>query len=492
MPVPNVSVVAADLGASSGRVFLAKLGPDEFKFQQVKRFVNGGTLLLDTLYWDILSLYNGIIEGIRAAHHIAGELNSIAIDSWAVDYGLLDTQGTLIGNPIHYRDKRTERVFEESVAKVGSLELYLQSGIALQRFNTIYQLAASLGNDKFSIAKTLLLIPDLITYFLSGEIIAEQTNASTTQLLGLDGNWNKSLITDLGIDSGLFAPICIPPAIVGSLLPSVGRQIGLNRQKISIVAVGSHDTASAVVGVPTATENFAYISSGTWSLIGLELAKPIVSIPAQKANFTNERGVDGTFRFLKNIMGFWLLQQTVTQWERRGQNIKLDDLFKQASMVEGFKFLIDAQSNDFLEPGDMTERIKRQCLRFGQNSPSTAGEFVRCIFDSLALAYRISIRQAQLLANIDVGVIHIVGGGALNELLCQLTADACELPVIAGPVEAAAMGNSLMQARALGALGDDLYSLREKIRTQVSLQTYLPRPETKFFWKRAEDRINLL
>ncbi|MET9768707.1 rhamnulokinase family protein [Streptomyces sp. NPDC006415] len=471
---------AVDLGASSGRVMAGRVGPDTLDLTEAHRFPNRPVRLSEGLRWDILGLYGGVLDGLRAA----GPVDSVGIDSWAVDYGLLDARGALLGNPVHYRDARTEGVPERVWATVPPETLYRATGIQYAPFNTLYQLVAARDTPQLLLAEKLLLIPDLIAYWLTGEQGTELTNASTTQLIDpRTGDWNRDLAGRLGIDLALFSPLRRPGDPAGALLPAVREQAGLPGP-VPVTAVGSHDTASAVAAVPARRgERFAYLCTGTWSLAGLELDAPVTTEASRAANFTNELGVDGTIRFLRNIMGLWLLQECLRAWGREGD---LAPLLAEAARAPALRSVVDAAAPGFLAPGAMPERIAAACRATGGPVPRTPGETTRCILDSLALAHRRAIREAQRLADRSVDVVHIVGGGARNALLCQLTADACGLPVVAGPAEAAALGNVLVQARAHGLPGD-LASTRELIARTQPLTRYEPSGDPAA-WEAAERR----
>jgi rhamnulokinase len=467
---------AVDLGASSGRVMLARVEADELSLREARRFANRSVRVAGTLHWDVLGLYREILDGLRAVE----TPDSIGIDSWAVDYGLLDDAGALIGNPVHYRDDRTKGVMERVVAEIGMDALYDVSGLQFLPFNTIYQLLAS---PLPSPARTLLMIPDLLAYWLTGEIGAEVTNASTTGLYDVRaGAWADALIERLGLPRGLFPPLRHPASPVGTLRSEVAAETGLPTST-SVTAVGSHDTASAVLAVPATNERFGYVSSGTWSLAGVELSAPVLTPESRAAGFTNEVGVDGTIRYLRNIMGLWLLQESLRTWSAEAS---LPSLLAAAAEAPPFAALVDPGDQEFLPPGDMPARIAAHCERTGQQAPRGRAETVRCILESLALGHRAAIRDASRLSGRPVEVVHVVGGGARNTLLCQLTADACGLPVVAGPVEATALGNALVQARADGFTGDP----RELLRRTQDLVTYTPRGDDAA-WDRAAERIGL-
>lgn len=484
----HAAVAAVDLGASSGRVMLGAAGPDELRLVEVNRFPNTPVQVAGTLHWDVLALYRGVLDGLRAAGREAGALSSIGVDGWAVDYGLLDATGALLGNPVHYRDRRTEGMVEEVLRVVPAVELYDVTGLQLMPINTLVQLVAARGTPQLAAARMLLLVPDLIGYWLTGEARAERTNASTTQLLDVHaGTWSEPLLERLGVDASLFAPLVSPGDEIGSLRNSVVDATGLHGD-VPLVAVGSHDTASAVVGVPAQHERFAYVSCGTWSLVGVELDAPVLTDASREANFTNEGGVDGTVRYLHNVMGLWLLQESLRVWNERGLPADLESLLHDAARVPAFSALVDVDDPSFLPPGDMPARIAAACRSTGQTPPQSQAEVVRCILDSLAVAYRITVRRAAELSGRHVDVVHIVGGGARNALLCQLTADACGLPVVAGPVEAAALGNVLVQARALGVIDGGLDAMRALLRTTQQLRRYEPGGDAAA-WAGAEQRV---
>ncbi|MBO0823488.1 MAG: rhamnulokinase, partial [Actinobacteria bacterium] len=447
-----VWVAAADLGASGGRVVAGRVGPGLLDVREVHRFANVPVTAVGTLHWDILRLYQEILDGLGSSARDF-ELASIGIDSWGVDYGLLDSAGALLGNPVHYRDGRTEGVTERVLAAVPATELYAVTGIQQLPINTIVQLVAAAESPQLSAASTLLLIPDLLGYWLTGEIGAEVTNASTTQLYDVTSRtWAGPLMERVGIPARLFPPLRQPGEQVGGLAADVADAGGLPAG-LRVTAVASHDTASAVVAVPARDRAFAYISCGTWSLVGLELDQPVLTDASRLANFTNETGVDCTIRYLRNVMGLWLLQESERTWARTDAvagrpPVRTADLIAEAAKLPPLGFVVDPDAPPFLAPGDMPARIADACRATGHAAPGSRAETVRCILDSLALAHARAVTQAQDLSGQPVRVVHMVGGGSRNELLCQLTADACGLPVVAGPAEATAIGNVLIQARA--------------------------------------------
>ena len=437
---------AVDLGASSGRVVVGRFEDGTLDLEVVHRFPNEPVRVAGTLHWDILALFRGVVEGLRKA----GPVRSIGIDSWAVDYGLLDASGALLGNPVHYRDSRTDGIADRV------RDLYDVCGLQRLPFNTVYQLLAAEPTPQYAAADRLLLIPDLLAYWLTGEVGAEYTNASTTGLLDVrTREWSSSLISELGLRGRLLPAVRHPGSLIGYY------------EGTPVVAVGSHDTASAVVAVPAEGDDFAYISCGTWSLVGLELDRPVLSEESRAANFTNEGGVDGTVRYLRNVMGLWPLQECLREWG----SPDLPSLLEAAAAEPGLAHVVDLDDPLFLPPGDMEGRLRKAA-----NLPADAGRatIVRCILDSLALAHRRAVSRARELSGRTVNVVHLVGGGALNELLCRLTADACGLPVLAGPVEATAIGNLLVQARAAGVVTGGLDAMRALVRETQAIVRHEP------------------
>jgi sugar (pentulose or hexulose) kinase len=478
-----VAVAAVDLGASGGRVVAGRVGPGLLELREAHRFANIPVSAGGTLHWDILALYQGVLDGLRAAAD-GCELASAGIDSWGVDYGLLDSGGVLLGNPVHYRDRRTDGAVERVLAAIPAEHLYAVTGIQQMAINTICQLTAAAGTPQLGAAQTLLLIPDLLGYWLTGSAGAEITNASTTQLLDVRSRtWATPVMERAGIAPGLFPPLRQPGDLVGELLPDAAAAARLPAG-LPVVAVGSHDTASAVAGVPARGEHFAYISCGTWSLVGMELREPVLTEASRLANFTNETGVDGTVRYLRNVVGLWLLQESLRAWS----DPDLDGLLARAAVLPGLRWVIDADDPALLAPGDMPARIAAACRAAGQAPPGDRPETVRCIMDSLALAHRRAIAGVQELSGRHADTVHLVGGGARNDLLCQLTADACGLPVVAGPVEASAIGNVLVQARALGAAPAGLDGMRALVRESQPLRRFEPRGDGSR-WRAAARRL---
>lgn len=467
----TMSLAAVDLGASSGRVILGRVGPGTLEMTETRRFRNGPVHLPDGLYWDVLGLYTDVLHGLRDARRQAPDLRGIGIDSWAVDYGLV-SGGRLLGNPRHYRDDRTDSAIIDRVHRQVSPErLYGVTGLQHLPFNTVYQLAAE---PRLQPGTEALLIPDLLGYWLTGRRVTEETNASTTGLLDArTGGWSPELFRALGWTHDLFPELVPAGTVVGGLASSVRTETGLGGD-VQLTTVGSHDTASAVLGVPADTPHFGYISCGTWGLVGVELESPVLTEDSRAANFTNERGIDGTIRYLRNVMGLWLLSESVRTWERSGDTTPLADLIAAAAALPAGGPTFDPDDPVFLPPGDMPTRIAALCAATGRSVPATPPQFVRAILDSLALTFADRITDAERLSGNRIDVVHIVGGGSQNTLLCQLVADATHRTVVAGPVEATALGNLLVQARTHGALTGDRWDLRAELRKAVHTRTFRP------------------
>ncbi|MQY30960.1 rhamnulokinase [Nocardia aurantia] len=428
---------AVDLGASSGRVLRGRITTEELTVHEVHRFPNRPLSLPDGLYWNIGDLYQQTCTGLAAA----GPVHSAGIDTWAVDYGLLDAGGTLLGLPRHYRDPRTEQLPR---LPIGVEELFARTGIADQPFNTVHQLRAE-SPERLGAARQLLMIPDLLGYWLTGVPGSERTNASTAGLYGLAGrDWDRALIAELGLPATIFGAIHDPGSIVGTVRPEVGADVG------SLVRVGSHDTASAVAAVPATGDSFAYISCGTWSLVGIERPEPLLTDAARTAGFTNETGVAG-FRYLRNVIGLWILQECLREWP----GLDAAALAAAAAELPPLRAVIDVDDPAFAAPGTPTDPMPaRIAARCDGPVPGTPAEFARCVIDSLALGHARAVADTIRTSGHPVTVVHVVGGGARNALLCQATADACGLPVLAGPAEATALGNLLSQAITAGVLPD--------------------------------------
>ena len=443
------------------------------RLEEVHRFANTPVRLLDTLHWDVLGLYSGMLEGLRAAVHQNAPLTSVGIDGWAVDYGLLDERGKLLGNPVHYRDTRTNAVFRATIDRLGAESIYGTTGVQFLPLNTLYQLVAEQESGRLRHAKQLLLVPDLLTYWLTGVAATEVTNASTTQFFDATSRtWNGDLLSRAGVDPAILTTLREPRENVGPLLADVAEHVG--DAALTVITVCSHDTASAVVAVPARTPHFAYISCGTWSLVGVELDDAILTPESCAAGFTNELGIDGTIRYLRNVMGLWVLLECLRTWNMPTRGAVLERLLIEAATVLPARSVVDINDARFLPPGDMPGRIAAICAERGEPVPVTRAETVRCVLDSLAVAYRAAVRDAQRLSDRAVDVVHMVGGGSLNTVLCQLTSDACALPVVAGPVEAAALGNVLVQAQAHGVISTGLQEARTLVHATHNVRTYTP------------------
>jgi rhamnulokinase len=466
-------VAAVDLGATSGRVMLGHVEDGMLRLEQVARFPNGPVPGPDGgLHWDFTALYRHILDGLAEAFRREPGIASIGIDSWAVDYGLVHG-GELLGEPFHYRDERTARGVEIVHREAPFEELYRRNGLQFLPFNTLYQYAVE---PALADAEASLLIPDLVAFLLTGARVAERTNASTTGLVDVrTGAWDLELAGRLGIPASVLPPLVDPGEVLGTLHGEARQRVGA---PLEVIAVGSHDTASAVVAVPLSTPDAAYISCGTWGLVGVELDEPVVSDAAREANFTNEGGVDGRVRFLHNVTGLWLLSEAVRTWEAEdGAGIDLPALLAAAADVPGDIPLFDANDPRLSAPGDMPARIAAVIAETGAAVPETREAFARSIVESIAQAFADAVATAARLTGRDIDVIHIVGGGALNRLLCQATADRSGLPVLAGPVEATALGNVLVQARAHGWFGPGatLEDLRQVVAASVSPERHEPR-----------------
>lgn len=465
------TVAAIDLGATSGRVILGSVGDGRLHLRHVARFPNTPVRTPDGLHWDILSLYSAAMTGLGAASREQPELVGAAVDSWAADYALL-RDGRLLGNPYSYRDERTSRGVEAVHAVLPAAELFARNGLQHLPFNTVFQLAAEAADGMLDLADQLLLLPDLIGFWATGRAVAELTNASTTGLVPVgETGWDAALLTRLRLPDALLPELVPPGTLLGPVSAAVREEYGIAHD-LAFSTVGSHDTASAVVGVPATGDDFVYISCGTWSLVGAELAAPQASEAARAAGFTNEGGVDGRTRFLKNVMGLWLLGESVRTWAKVGAAEDIEHLLRLAGDAPTGVPTFDAAHPSLLAPGNMPARIAALLERDGKRVPATRGEFVRSILQSLANAYADTIRDIDRLTGRPARTVHIVGGGAQNALLCQLTADAVGVPVVAGPVEATAIGNLLVQARTYGLVRGDLERLRSIVASSFPARAY--------------------
>ncbi|GAB2548518.1 rhamnulokinase family protein [Leucobacter ruminantium] len=461
---------AIDLGASSGRVMVGRVGPEELELTEAARFPNRPVMVNDGLHWSVLTLFSEALEAIAAASHEA-EISGIAVDSWAVDYGLL-RQGSLLSVPYSYRDSRTERGLELVDAVISQPELYARCGLQRMPFTTINQLSVDRERGMLELADTMLMLPDLFNYWMTGRQAIERTNATTTGMMRLDGSWDLELLEMLGIEPSLLPPLIDSGTVVGPLLPGVREHFGVHGDP-QVYAVGSHDTASAVVAAPLAS-GAAFISSGTWSLVGVETAHPITCADAERANFTNEGGVDGRNRFMKNVMGMWLLSESKRAWEAEGEGIELTELLRAAAEHDAEVPVFDATDEIFYAPADMPAAIRGWFAARGIRPPEGKAAITRCILESLADAYARAIADIERISGQRITQVNVVGGGSRNSLLCRLTARRTGVPVYAGPVEASAIGNLLVQARAAGVLSGSLADLRDLVSRVYKPQRYDP------------------
>lgn len=480
-------ILAFDLGAESGRALVGRFDGACLQLDVVHRFPNGGVPTLDSLHWDIYRLHQEILAGLRKAAAEHGELASLGIDTWGVDFGLLGHDGHLLGNPRHYRDAHTEGILDVAYKIIPKKDLYARTGIQFMRFNSLFQLLAMkrARSPILDAAQHFLMIPDLLHYWLTGMKVVEYSNASTTQMIDpVTRNWCSDLVRAMGVPDHILGTIVPPGTILGPLRAPIVRQSGL--QAIPVIAPATHDTGSAVAAVPATGDSWAYISSGTWSLMGAEIRQPITTAKALEYNFTNEGGVAGTIRLLKNVMGLWLIQECRRTWENEGTSYTYEALMKMAEEAPAFGPIINPDDDSFIIPPHMPQAITSFCRKTGQTPPETPGAILRCALESLALRYRWVLEKLEELTGRSLNVIHVVGGGSQNVLLCQLTADACNRPVVAGPVEATAIGNVLVQALGLRLIGS-LPEAREIVRQSFDVKTYLPREPER--WHEAYQRF---
>ncbi|HEX7713273.1 MAG TPA: rhamnulokinase family protein, partial [Bacillota bacterium] len=443
----SLKVLAFDYGASSGRAILGKFDGERLTLEEIHRFSNDPVQAGAGLHWDILRLYHEMRQGIlRYKQKGESDLAGMAIDTWGVDFGLLTASGELLGNPYHYRDSRTDGMIEAACKRVSKTEIYRETGIQFLKFNTLYQLLALKLNDSplLAQAETLLFIPDLLAFFLTGEKRSEYTIASTSQMLNpTTGDWARMLLDKLAIPQSILAELVEPGAVIGRIKPDLAADLGI--PGFPVIAAAEHDTASAVVAVPAEVTDFAYLSSGTWSLMGVELPAPQINDTTFRLDYTNEGGIDRTTRLLKNIMGLWIFQECKREWDQPGTVTGFGELLGEAATAEPFGCLIDPDAEPFGSPGRMTEKIRNFCRETGQKLPGTRGEVVRCIMESLAMKYRMALEGLEEITGHPISVLHVVGGGSQNEMLNQFTANATNKPVLAGPVEATAIGNLAVQ-----------------------------------------------
>lgn len=469
------SFAAVDLGAESGRVMLGSLNDNRLALKEIHRFPNGGVRLGESLHWDVLRLWSEIKHGLQLAGQEPGtKLKSVGLDTWGVDFGLLAADDTLLGNPYHYRDSRTDGMLDEVFSRVPEWEIYQQTGIQFMQLNSLYQLYAMIRAEspQLAMAERFLNMPDLFNFFLTGRKANEFTISSTTQCYDpIKKDWAYDLFEKLDIPGEMFGEIVPSGTVLGDLRASVAQELGFS--SLSVVASAGHDTASAVAAVPASTENYLFLSSGTWSLLGVELDRPMITKKSMTAPMTNEGGVGNKIRFLKNIVGLWLVQECRRIWKSQGQAYSYDDLSTIAADAPPFGTLINPDDPRFLAPEDMPETIQSYAQETGQTVPTTHGEIVRCVLESLALEYRYVADQIDQLTEQHHPVIHIIGGGSQNKLLNQFAANATGRTIISGPVEATAIGNVLVQAIAVGDIGS-LAEGRAIVKESFEVETYQP------------------
>jgi rhamnulokinase len=480
--------IACDLGAESGRVMLGRLEGGRLQLEEMHRFPSAAVRVMGSLRWDVLRIFEELKSGLREVAKRGVPVASLSVDSWGVDYVLLNNVHPMLSLPFHYRDTRTEDTYEKVRKSIGSELIFAETGIQFMPINTIYHLASDLerSRDLLEVAECFLTIGDYFNYLFCGVPRVDESNASTTQLYNPQiRDWSRVLIERCGIPSKIFPQIVPPGTLLGPLLAEVAAETGL--REVQVVATCSHDTGAAVAAVPAENkDDWAYLSSGTWSLLGMELPAPLISEKIREHNFTNEAGYGGTTRFLKNIVGLWILQESRREWARQGLELDYAALAREAHGAEAFRSLINPRAERFMNPGDMRQKIVAYCLETGQPGPQTPGQFTRCILESLALLYRVTLEEMEQLTGRTVTRLHIVGGGSQNALLNQFAANATGRHVVAGPAEATAAGNVLIQAIALG-LVDSLPALRKIVRDSFALKAFEPlEPQS---WQGAYQRF---
>lgn len=483
-------VLAFDFGASSGRAIIGCFDGDKITLEEVHRFSNDPVSVGGTVYWDVLRLFYEIKQGIIKAK-IAGGFDSIGIDTWGVDFGLIDSEGKLMENPVHYRDARTVGLVDEAFKTMPKEQLYGITGIQFMELNTLFQLISLKKYRPWMLerADKMLFMPDLFGYMLTGKMCAEYSIASTSQLIDLDKRtWSKEILDAFGIKESVFAPLVQPGTVLGELSKEVCEECGVD--PVPVISVCGHDTQSAITSVPCEDGDFAFLSSGTWSLFGTELDKPIVNETSMNINITNEGGFDGSTGFLKNIIGLWLIQESRRQWKREGKEYSYADLEKLALAAEPFKCFIDPDAPEFVPHGNIPERVREFCRKTGQYVPETVGEIMRCIYESLAMKYRLTFEKLRECTERDYPVIHVIGGGTKDGLLCQMTANSCDRTVKAGPIEATVMGNVAVQLMSDGSV-KNIGQARKIVAESSELKTFEPKDTDK--WAGAyEDFLKII
>lgn len=472
-------VLAFDFGASSGRAIIGCFDGDKITLEEVHRFSNDPVSVGGTVYWDVLRLFYEIKQGIIKAK-IAGGFDSIGIDTWGVDFGLIDSEGKLMENPVHYRDARTVGLVDEAFKTMPKEKLYGITGIQFMELNTLFQLISLKKYRPWMLerADKMLFMPDLFGYMLTGKMCAEYSIASTSQLIDLDKRtWSKEILDAFGIKESVFAPLVQPGTVLGELSKEVCEECGVD--PVPVISVCGHDTQSAITSVPCEDGDFAFLSSGTWSLFGTELDKPIVNETSMNINITNEGGFDGSTGFLKNIIGLWLIQESRRQWKREGKEYSYADLEKLALAAEPFKCFIDPDAPEFVPHGNIPERVREFCRKTGQYVPETVGEIMRCIYESLAMKYRLTFEKLRECTERDYPVIHVIGGGTKDGLLCQMTANSCDRTVKAGPIEATVMGNVAVQLMSDGSV-ENIGQARKIVAESSELKIFEPKDTDKW------------
>lgn len=472
-------VLAFDFGASSGRAIIGCFDGDKITLEEVHRFSNDPVSVGGTVYWDVLRLFYEIKQGIIKAK-IAGGFDSIGIDTWGVDFGLIDSEGKLMENPVHYRDARTAGLVDEAFKTMPKEKLYGITGIQFMELNTLFQLISLKKYRPWMLerADKMLFMPDLFGYMLTGKMCAEYSIASTSQLIDLDKRtWSKEILDAFGIKESVFAPLVQPGTVLGELSKEICEECGVD--PVPVISVCGHDTQSAITSVPCEDGDFAFLSSGTWSLFGTELDKPIVNETSMNINITNEGGFDGSTGFLKNIIGLWLIQESRRQWKREGKEYSYADLEKLALAAEPFKCFIDPDAPEFVPHGNIPERVREFCRKTGQYVPETVGEIMRCIYESLAMKYRLTFEKLRECTERDYPVIHVIGGGTKDGLLCQMTANSCDRTVKAGPIEATVMGNVAVQLMSDGSV-KNIGQARKIVAESSELKTFEPKDTDKW------------
>lgn len=496
----ELHLLAIDLGAESGRALLGHLRGESLEFEEIHRFPNDPVETLGTLHWDVLRLFHemrfALREAVRRLESTGARLDGISVDAWGVDYALLDSRGVLMGNPIHYRDRRLEGIQERVLSRISPDRIFEETGLQFLSLNTLFQLAAEIEQDPSRLERAghLLFIPDLFHYFLTGVMRSEVSIASTSQLWNpVRREWSRPLLEELGLPAHLMPEVVPTGQVIGTVLPEIVETDHPPR----VIAGACHDTGSAIAATPvdpaagSADGTWAYLSSGTWSLMGVELDAPCITPEVREAGFTNEGGVAGTTRFLTSLGGLWLVQECRREWKRQGQALDYETLSRLAREAPPLRSLVPPDHDDFYSPGDMPSRIREFCRRTDQEVPGTPGEIVRCALESLALGYRQTARRLPSLTGKRVDRLHVLGGGSRNEFLNQLTADALAVDVLAGPAEATAIGNLLIQALALGEL-DDLAAIRERVRSSFEPRRFQPDPARTASWDEAARRFEAL